>query len=96
MVYTPDGGAVDGFAAIGRIFGSPPIDVAAQLSRFANYTAELRYTLADADQRLYAAERYCDRGWVQNWIWIGGPAPLEALAQKLLPHLGEDSFYELF
>jgi len=36
------------------------------------------------------------RGSIDRWIRIGGPAPLESLAKKFAPHLGEESFFELF
>jgi len=64
--------------------------------QFADYHPVLRFILADAEQRLFAPERYCFRGSVDDWISIGPPARLEKLAAKYLKHLGQDSMYELF
>jgi len=64
--------------------------------RFAYYQAVLRFTLVDAERRLFAPERYCFRGSVDDWISIGPPDSIEKLAAKYLKHLGSDSFFELF
>ena len=64
--------------------------------RFAHYQPILRFILADAERRLFAPERYCFRGSVDDWIPIGPPEKLEKLAAKYLKHLGQDSFYELY
>jgi hypothetical protein len=47
-------------------------------------------------RRLFAPERYCFRGSVEDWISIGPPDSVAKLAAKHLKHLGQDSFYELF
>jgi hypothetical protein len=62
---------------------------------FAHYQAILRFILVDAEKRLFAPERFCFRGSVDDWISIGEPDTLEKLAAKYLRHLGRDSFYEL-
>jgi hypothetical protein len=64
--------------------------------RLAHYQPVLRFTLADASERLFAPERYCFRGSVDDWIPIGPPASLRKLADAYLKHLGQDSLYELF
>lgn len=64
--------------------------------RFASYQPILRFILADADKRLFAPERYCFRGRVDDWISIGELDTIEKLAATYLKHLGKDSFYELF
>ena len=56
----------------------------------------MRFVLVDKAERLFAPERYCFRGSVDDWISIGPPAPLEKLAAKYLKHLGRESFFELF
>jgi hypothetical protein len=62
----------------------------------ANYTAMMRFTLAGSNPRRFEIERYCFRGSVERWIYLAGPDRLAALAEKYLPHLGRDSFFELF
>jgi hypothetical protein len=63
---------------------------------FAHYQPVLRFILVDAEQRLFAPERYCFRGRVDDWISIGAPESIGKLAAKYLKHLGSDSIYELF
>ncbi len=75
-------------------FALPRTDDLAE--RFAHYQPVLRFALVDADQRLFASERYCFRGSVDDWISIGLPGKLEKLAGQFLKHLGQESFYELF
>lgn len=64
--------------------------------RFAHYQPIMRFLLVNAERRLFAPERYCFRGSVDDWISIGAPEPLEKLAAKYLKHLGHDSLYELY
>ncbi len=73
-----------------------PAAIEASNERFAHYQPILRFTLIDAEQRLFAPERYCFRGSVDDWIPIGEPDTIEKLAVKYLKHLGKDSFYELY
>jgi hypothetical protein len=64
--------------------------------RHAGYMAVLRFTLVDPETREYVTERYCFRGSVDDWIHIGGPGPLAPQCRKFVPHLGRESFYDLF
>jgi hypothetical protein len=53
--------------------------------------------LADREQRLFLAERFCFRGAVDDWIDIGGPPQELVIAiRKFIRHLGSDSLFELF
>jgi hypothetical protein len=57
----------------------------------------LRFTLVDDQQRLFLAERWCFRGSIDDWIHVGfRPASLERLIASLAPHLGQESFYEIY
>ena len=63
----------------------------------ANYMAVMRFVLADAEKRLFLAERFCFRGSVEDWIDIGGPAQkLAILLKKFIKHLGKESIFELY
>jgi len=64
--------------------------------RLAHYQAVMRFVLVDGERRLFAAERFCFRGSVEDWISIGTPDSIEKLAAKYLKHLGRDSLYELY
>jgi hypothetical protein len=73
-----------------------PKKEAAFRERRARYQAVMRFVLVDQEKRLFAPERYCFRGSVEDWISVGPPGPIEKLAGKCLKHLGQDSFYELY
>jgi hypothetical protein len=64
--------------------------------RFAHYQPVMRFILVDDEKRLFAPERYCFRGSVEDWIPIGPPEPMKKLAAKYLKHLGRESFFELY
>lgn len=64
--------------------------------RFLHYTPMLRFVLCDKSRRLFSPQRYCFRGSIDDWIDIGGPGPLRALAARFVKHLGKESFFELF
>jgi len=59
--------------------------------------AVMRFVLADPEQRLFLAERFCFRGSVEDWIDIGGPPQkLSSGLKKFIKHLGKESFFELY
>ncbi len=87
----------DNLAGLGKIFPQVgPQKKAVLRERFASYQPVMRLILADEEQRLFAPERYCFRGSVDDWISVGAPEPIKKLAVKYLKHLGQDSFFELF
>ena len=101
VVYLPDMGEENADRLIGRLMGplmglSPRL-LAAKTSmiRSSGYTKMMRFTLVNPDERVFAVERWCFRGSVDDWIWVGGPAPLENLVRKYGKHLGKESFYEM-
>jgi hypothetical protein len=65
-------------------------------ARNAQYTAVMRFILINKATRDFAPQRFCFRGSVDDWISIGGPAPLENLVSKFFKHLGSDSIYDLY
>ncbi|MSU51235.1 MAG: hypothetical protein EXS37_19465 [Opitutus sp.] len=74
----------------------PGVDLMAVARQFAQYMPVMRFVLQDKTARMFEPERYCFRGSVDDWISIGAPDTIEPLAAKFLPHLGRDSFYELY
>lgn len=64
--------------------------------RFAQYQPVMRFILVDEEKRLFAPERYCFRGSVDDWIPIGPPELIKKLAAKYFKHLGRESFFELY
>jgi len=63
----------------------------------ASYMAVMRFVLAEPEERLFLAERFCFRGSVDDWIDIGGPTQkLSVVLKKLIKHLGKESIFELY
>ncbi|MGA7877994.1 MAG: hypothetical protein WCA08_20215 [Desulfoferrobacter sp.] len=66
------------------------------LDRSTTYSPLMRFILEDEEKRLFSVQRYCFRGSVDDWIQIGGAQHLKAVVEKFIPHLGKESFFELF
>ena len=66
-----------------------------EMQRYLTYSPEMRFTLADEGRRDFVVERWCYLGSIDDWIALGGSGSLSALVAKYVPHLGQDSFYEL-
>jgi hypothetical protein len=80
-----------------RSIGFPwMIDTAELLRTATTFSAVVRFTLQDPEERLFTLERYCFKGSIDDWMYIAGPEQLESLAKKYLKHLGRESFYELY
>ncbi|MDP6631790.1 MAG: hypothetical protein QGH42_09850 [Kiritimatiellia bacterium] len=62
----------------------------------AHYMAVMRFVLEDKMNRLFTTERFCFKGSIDDWIYVGGPAELSDQVGKHIKHLGQDSFYELY
>jgi hypothetical protein len=60
------------------------------------YQKMLRFTLVDEDARLFAAERWCFLGSIDDWVPLSGGGDLAKLVQKFAPHIGKESFFELW
>jgi hypothetical protein len=73
-----------------------PKKIAESAERWADYQAVLRFVLVDEERRVFAPERFCFGGSVEDWIPIGPPGALPELARKYFKHLGKDSIYELY
>jgi hypothetical protein len=93
IVYTPN---IDAGAA-SRMLGTATNQRENQDRLIVNsqYTAMLRFRLTDREERLYALDRWCFSGSIDDWIFVAGGKQLDALAAEYLPHLGQDTFYEM-
>ena len=63
---------------------------------FLNYMGEMRFTLIEENIRQFTVERFCHRGSVDDWILLGSEDQLHKLVEKFVPHLGKDSYYDLY
>ena len=71
-------------------------DIAAIVGRNLTLSPELRFVLADEERRVFAAQRYCYLGSIDDWIYIGEPGRLRDLAREYVRHLGKESYFDLF
>ena len=59
------------------------------------YSPVLQFVLHDVKKRTFATQRYCYRGSIDDWIYVGGSGKLEKLVQQYVKHLDKESFFEL-
>jgi len=67
--------------------------LSAEMDRYTQFTPVLRFTLIDADERKFEAERMCYLGSIDDFIHIGY-GPLEPMASDIIATLGTDEFFE--
>lgn len=81
----------------GPLLGASPRMQAVRNSMIqaSNYTKMMRFALVNPAERVFVLQRWCFRGSVDDWIWVGGPAPLADLVRQYGQHLGKESFHEL-
>ena len=61
------------------------------------FEPSFKFTLVNKEQRLFTSFRYCYRSSMEGWIELHErPVSLETLATRYLPHLGNESFFELY
>ena len=77
------------------IFPGTASRLSADLDRHAQFSSVPRFTLIDADQRAFEAERMCYLGSIDDFIHIGY-GPLEPMASNIIATLGTDEFFEWF
>jgi hypothetical protein len=98
VIYWPDTNADRTLQALtsGRyVTTSRRASIKAWLESTGTYSAKLRFTLVDADRRLFDAERWCFRGSIDDWIPLRSQQPLDTLLKAYVPHLGQESFFDL-
>lgn len=72
-----------------------PAQAAETVEQTLSYSPMLRFALVDQQSRTFQAERYSFLGSIDDWIRIGSPGSLEALARSLVKHLGQETFFDL-
>ena len=99
VVYAPqrNGREIERFVSELGILPGKVEEARKILLRQSNYDALLRFSLADENNRLYSAERWCFRGSIDGWIPLFSyqELPLDTLALALLPTIGGEDFFEL-
>jgi hypothetical protein len=96
VVYTPNQ-SVEEFAQL--LKGLNPFisetQVRALFARSVQYSPMLQFVLDDEKRRTFTAQRYCFRGAIDDWIDIGY-GPLTTLVKQYVPHLGQESYFDLY
>jgi hypothetical protein len=96
VVYTPNQ-SVGEFAQL--LKGLNPFISEAKVreyfARSVQYSPMLQFVLADEKRRTFTAQRYCFRGAIDDWIDIGY-GPLTTLVKQYVPHLGQESYFDLY
>jgi hypothetical protein len=99
VVYASNRSPAASIVLFERLFGQETAagaEIGGWIEAHSHYASELRFTLTDEDERLYSAERWCYRSGIDGWFPLRGHKSLERIARSYLPHLGQESFYELF
>jgi hypothetical protein len=59
------------------------------------YTPVMRFVLVDRNLREFEAQRMCYRSSIDGWLALDRGS-LRDMARKYIPHIGRESFFELF
>jgi len=84
------------FDGIGGLFAAQADRFREQHDRHAQFTAVLRFILADAERRTFRVERWCYLGSIDDWIDVGHMGPVAQLAREWIPKLGTDRLFEVY
>ena len=89
----------EALARIVREYGSSPEEQARimnLLRQQLHYSPMMQFLLVDEQRRLFAAQRFCFRGAIDDWLGIGSLDTLPNLVKRYVPHLGKESYFELY
>ncbi len=65
--------------------------------KYKKYDAQLCFSLVDKKTRLFQVERKSYTGEKDDqWLYLEESTDLQALADKFVQHLGQESFFDLF
>ena len=97
-IHEQDGPDADELIALSDRFGldraRTQTVVREHRGRWARHSPILRFRLADAARRTFAAERRSYLGSGDAWLALAATGPLEELARRLVPTLGTEQFFE--
>lgn len=98
VVYAADTNPDESIRAMSMLLGTPLGNEAKHrewIVRNSRYSPMFRFTLGNEDERLYSVERWCYLGSIDRWVFLTRNMPLETAANSYLPHVGQESFFEL-
>jgi hypothetical protein len=98
-VYARDGPVADDivevFQSAGLVKSGMHDQIETQLARGARFSAVLRFTLVDAQTRMYRLGRMGYTG-MGGWRYLYPDDRIEKLAERIIPRLGTEAFFDLF
>ncbi len=65
------------------------------VDQFVYYDEVFRFVLTNSEKRIFQAQRFCYLGSIDDWIFIGEEASLPELAREYLPHINQESYFDL-
>lgn len=68
---------------------------AATIEKHLKYLPHMRFTLVDGERRRFVVDRWCFRGSIDDWFSLHASGDLATMVKRFVPHLGQDSFFEL-
>jgi hypothetical protein len=98
VVYLPDRNLDALDQVLGEILGPAAARDGSMIEwtiKHTQYCPMMRFLLCDENKRLYCAERWCFLGAIDDWILLSKALPLPQLIKTFVPHLGQESFFEL-
>ena len=95
VVYLPDLDPGEASSFMETLGVAPDPAKIARRVRSSRHSKMMRFVLEDPRRRRFTAQRWCFRGSIDRWIFLGGPAALPELVRKYAPHLGRESFFDL-
>ena len=72
-----------------------PFTSGVNFDKYKDYETMLRFTLIDKQNRIFAVERFCFLGGIEDWIDLDSSENLQKLAMDYVQHIGQDSFFDL-
>ncbi len=96
VIYTPDQDVDSLVDSLSFMPGARESKVQAIREHALTYSPMLQFVLTDKAKRVFEARRYCFLGSIDDWIFIGEVGVLSKLVKTYVPHLGEESYFELY
>ena len=98
IVWQPGVGVGQIGSWLGDLIGPRVLDsgvIQRALTSHSRYERAFRFQLLHREARSFAAQRWCYRDSIDDWIFLATGETLEDLARKYATHLGGESFFEL-
>lgn len=95
VIHADDQERLDDYAQRMAPFVAPGAALDALIQDNARYQAVFRFTLVEGPPREFVAERWCFLGSIDTWHYLGN-GTLEDMIRVYAPHIGAESFFDLF